>query len=116
MLDIDKCKKTLENHFTNLTYEEFLAILEELCPEFLFCEESPCLELSHSNDLELDRQNTEETKLDRGSLSDEFMNGKIDFYSVFNSSGIFSAYSQLWAECNCSIVVNREWWILHWLV
>jgi hypothetical protein len=65
MLDINKCKEILENHFTNLTREEFLANLEEFCPEFFFCEESPYLESDRSNDPELDRQNTEENKIDR---------------------------------------------------
>jgi hypothetical protein len=38
----------------------------------------------------------------RSSTSDDA--GTINFYYVFKSSGIFSACSQLRAECNCSLV------------
>ena len=35
MLDINKCHKILEHHFVTVTPEEFLANLEEFCPEFI---------------------------------------------------------------------------------
>lgn len=35
MLDVDKCKEILEHHFATVTREEFLANLEEFCPEFI---------------------------------------------------------------------------------
>ena len=35
MLDINKCQKILEHHFAIVTREEFLANLEEFCPEFI---------------------------------------------------------------------------------
>lgn len=35
MLDINKCQEILEHHFTTVTSEEFLANLEEFCPEFI---------------------------------------------------------------------------------
>jgi hypothetical protein len=33
MLDIKKATELLENHFATVTHEEFLANLEEFCPE-----------------------------------------------------------------------------------
>jgi hypothetical protein len=35
MLDVDKCQEILEHHFATVTREEFLANLEEFCPEFI---------------------------------------------------------------------------------
>jgi hypothetical protein len=34
MLDIKKAAELLEHHFATVTHEEFLANLEEFCPEF----------------------------------------------------------------------------------
>ena len=39
MLDVKKCQEILEHHFATVTREEFLANLEEFCPE-LFEEET----------------------------------------------------------------------------
>jgi hypothetical protein len=35
MLDVNKCQEILEHHFATVTREEFLANLEEFCPEFI---------------------------------------------------------------------------------
>ena len=35
MLDINKSKEILEHHFATVTRDEFLANLEEFCPEFI---------------------------------------------------------------------------------
>jgi hypothetical protein len=35
MIDVDKSKEILEHHFATVTREEFLANLEEFCPEFI---------------------------------------------------------------------------------
>jgi hypothetical protein len=35
MIDINKCQEILEDHFATVTREEFLANLEEFCPEFI---------------------------------------------------------------------------------
>jgi predicted transposase YdaD len=35
MLDVNKCQEILEYHFATVTSEEFLANLEEFCPEFI---------------------------------------------------------------------------------
>jgi predicted transposase YdaD len=35
MLDVNKCQEILERHFATVTREEFLANLEEFCPEFI---------------------------------------------------------------------------------
>jgi predicted transposase YdaD len=35
MLDVNKCQEILEHHFATVTREEFLANLEEFCPEFV---------------------------------------------------------------------------------
>jgi hypothetical protein len=34
MLDIKKAEELLKHHFATVTHEEFLANLEEFCPEF----------------------------------------------------------------------------------
>jgi hypothetical protein len=90
VLDIDRCKEILENHFTNLTCEEFLANLEEFCQEFFFYEEPTYLESEQSNDPGLDRQDTEENKIDRGELPDEFMIGWIPKHHIDGGAGCFA--------------------------
>jgi predicted transposase YdaD len=63
MLDPKKALEILENHFANLTQEEFLKNLKEYCPE-LFEEESNDLELERLKNTELYQQAKKESKLE----------------------------------------------------
>jgi predicted transposase/invertase (TIGR01784 family) len=63
MLDINKCQEILEHHFATVTREEFLANLEEYCPEFIAAvrEDSESTELQNT---ELYQQAKQESKLE----------------------------------------------------
>jgi predicted transposase YdaD len=63
MLDIAKCKEILETHFANVTREEFIANLEEYCPE-LFEAGSNQSDLDDFKNSELYQQAKEENKLE----------------------------------------------------
>jgi hypothetical protein len=64
MLDVNKCQAILENYFATVTPDRFMLDLAKYCPE-LFDEELTYLDSDRSNGAKLDRQNTEENKLDR---------------------------------------------------
>jgi predicted transposase YdaD len=63
MLDVNKCKEILENHFATVTHEEFLANLEEFCPE-LFEAGSDEMMSDKLQDVELYQQAKKESKLE----------------------------------------------------
>jgi predicted transposase YdaD len=63
MLDIAKCKEILETHFANVTREEFIANLEEYCPE-LFEAGSNQIHVDNVKKSELYQQAKEENKLE----------------------------------------------------
>ncbi|AFY94539.1 hypothetical protein [Chamaesiphon minutus] len=63
MLDVNKCKEILENHFATVTHEEFLANLEEFCPE-LFEAGSDEMMSDKLQDVELYQQAKQESKLE----------------------------------------------------
>jgi predicted transposase YdaD len=63
MLDVDKCQEILEHHFATVTREEFLANLEEFCPEFVaaVAQDSETDELQNT---EIYQQAKQENKLE----------------------------------------------------
>jgi predicted transposase YdaD len=63
MLDVDKIQELLENHFATVTKEEFLANLEEFCPEF-FNAELDIPESDKFRETELYQQAKNENKLE----------------------------------------------------
>jgi hypothetical protein len=63
MLDVNKCKEILENHFATVTREEFLANLEEFCPE-LFNAGSDDMVTDKFQNTELYQQAKKESKLE----------------------------------------------------
>jgi hypothetical protein len=73
MLDIDKSKEILENYFANVTQEQFAIDLEKYCPELVEAESGDLAsdkfehtEYPTNHQSRLDRQDTEENKIDRG--------------------------------------------------
>jgi predicted transposase/invertase (TIGR01784 family) len=62
MLDVNKCQEILERHFATVTREEFLANLEEFCPEFIAAGIESAAD--ESQNVELYRQAKQESKLE----------------------------------------------------
>ena len=63
MLDIKKCQEILDHHFATVTREEFLANLENFCPEFM----APGIDDAESakfQNTELYQQAKQESKLE----------------------------------------------------
>jgi predicted transposase YdaD len=63
MLDVKKCQEILEHHFATVTREEFLANLEEFCPEFIAAgiEDSESAEIENT---EIYQQAKQDNKLE----------------------------------------------------
>jgi SOS response regulatory protein OraA/RecX len=78
MLDIKKAAELLKHHFATVTHEEFLANLEEFCPEFFQArQETIAAEELHENELHYKMEEASKLKIARRLLQKGLSVGEI---------------------------------------